>query len=345
MIDALAELIEASVQIPDEKVMSHGRMSQVRHIIQVDETSFQAQFTPQQLKTIESHEMASIVDELMSAIGLQRFRFAERQSKGTSQSGLEKLPESELQLTHMLFSCSGIGDYDVCRNLSRIAASVCDTWLDILAHVPPRQPETGAINLLLKGAGHPSVNLCAICLQVLTRMMPIVPSLAQELLPILQRRAITPHHLQDGIIRLDALDLCGVTFQEFQNFRETVLSEALVVCWRGYGGHFMDSCTSAVEEFCSFSSSGNVSLQLEAALFCIEQIAKEALDARRQFAHNEQMARLLSALPTKPPSLMANHVTRERMCRFIRKVSFVGCAPCLAYDIVASSILIASLSF
>jgi hypothetical protein len=87
VIDALAELIEATVQISDDKVMSHGRMSQVRHIIQVDEASFQAQFTPQQLKTIESHEMSSIVDELMSAIGLQRFRFTERQSNGTSLAG------------------------------------------------------------------------------------------------------------------------------------------------------------------------------------------------------------------------------------------------------------------
>ena len=87
VIDALAELIEATVQISDDKVMSPGRMSQVRHIIQVDEASFQAQFTPQQLKTIESHEMASIVDELMSAIGLQRFRFTERQSNGTSLAG------------------------------------------------------------------------------------------------------------------------------------------------------------------------------------------------------------------------------------------------------------------
>ena len=81
VIDALAELIEATVQhISDEKIMS--RMSQVRFIIHVDESSLQAQFTPQQLKTIESHEMASIVDELIVAIGLQRFRFAESQSKG-----------------------------------------------------------------------------------------------------------------------------------------------------------------------------------------------------------------------------------------------------------------------
>jgi hypothetical protein len=32
---------------------------------------------------IESKEMSSIVDELVSAIGLQRFRFTERQNNGT----------------------------------------------------------------------------------------------------------------------------------------------------------------------------------------------------------------------------------------------------------------------
>jgi hypothetical protein len=90
VIDALAELIDATVQISDERAMSRGRMNQVRRIIQVDEATFQAQFTPHQLKTIESHEMASIVDELISAIGLQRFRFAERQSKGTPRSSFQR---------------------------------------------------------------------------------------------------------------------------------------------------------------------------------------------------------------------------------------------------------------
>ena len=82
VIDALAELIETTILISDEKVMSTGRMNQVRYIIQVDKVSFQAEFSSQQLKLVESREMALIVDELMSAIGLQRFRFTDRQNKG-----------------------------------------------------------------------------------------------------------------------------------------------------------------------------------------------------------------------------------------------------------------------
>jgi len=320
VIDALAELIEATVQISDAKVMSQGRMNQVRHIVQVDEQSFQAQFTAQQLKTIESHEMASIVDELISAIGLQRFRFTERQNRGMNRERDCRI-SSPFASALTLFLAISTGDFDVCRNLTTIASSVCGTWLDILTQEgQTRQPEPGAVALLLKAAGHPSVNLCAISLNALIRMIPTMPSLAHELLPTLQRRAITPHCLRNGRISLDAADVCGVSYDEFQNFRENVLKEALVLCWRAHGNHFMDSCTSAVEEFCSVSSSNGVSLQLEAALFCIEKIADEALDSHNAFPHHEQMKRLLSALSLKPASLMINSLSRERMCSFLRKV-------------------------
>jgi hypothetical protein len=82
LIDALADFVESTAILSDEKIMSLGRMNQVKHIIQPDMTSFQAQITGQQLKMIESREMISIVDDLISAIGLQRFRFVDRQNKG-----------------------------------------------------------------------------------------------------------------------------------------------------------------------------------------------------------------------------------------------------------------------
>lgn len=188
-----------------------------------------------------------------------------------------------------------------------------------------RKPESGAVALLLKAAGHPSVNLSAISLQVLNRMVSVFPSLANELLPTLQRRAITPHNIKNGRISLDAADVCGVNFIEFENFRANVLTDALVSCWKAYSNHFMDSCTSAVEEFCSVSSNNGVSLQLEAALFCIEKVADDALSLEHPFPHNEQMKRLLSALSLKPPGLMMNTLTRERMCRFLRKVRSFDC--------------------
>jgi hypothetical protein len=82
VVDVLAELVETTILLTDEKIMSEGRMNQVRYIIQVDESSFQAQFSASQLKSIETKEMETIVDELVSAVALQRFRFTERQKNG-----------------------------------------------------------------------------------------------------------------------------------------------------------------------------------------------------------------------------------------------------------------------
>jgi hypothetical protein len=154
----------------------------------------------------------------------------------------------------------------------------------------------------------------------LIRLVPLVPSLAHEVLPALQRRAIIPHHTIDNGFDLDAPDICGVNLYDFQVFRDQVLGEALVVCWKQGGDHYMDSCTSAVEEFCLTSSSEHVSLQLEAALFCVEVIADEIYASLNVFPHDSQLKRLLDALSSKPKSLMANHVTRETMCRFLKKV-------------------------
>lgn len=85
VVDALAELIEVVVPLSDEKVMSEGRMHQVRHILQVDDLEFRSKFSPEQLKLIEFQEMGAIVGELVSAISLQRFRFVERQNNGTNE--------------------------------------------------------------------------------------------------------------------------------------------------------------------------------------------------------------------------------------------------------------------
>jgi hypothetical protein len=50
--------------------------------MQVDEASFRSNISAVQLLSIESKEMASILEELVSAIGLQRFRFVDRQTNG-----------------------------------------------------------------------------------------------------------------------------------------------------------------------------------------------------------------------------------------------------------------------
>jgi len=82
VIEALADLIENLVLKAADNPVSPDRMTQVRYLLQVDEESFHARFNGDQLKTIELKEMESIVEELVSSIGLQRFRFIERQRNG-----------------------------------------------------------------------------------------------------------------------------------------------------------------------------------------------------------------------------------------------------------------------
>ena len=82
VVDALAELVEYGVamQVMDE--VSEQRMTQVRYIMQVDEEAFRSSITSEQLLVIERKEMGVIIEELVSSVGLQRFRFVDRQAKG-----------------------------------------------------------------------------------------------------------------------------------------------------------------------------------------------------------------------------------------------------------------------
>jgi hypothetical protein len=82
VVDALAQLLETLVAEAVRNPIPADRMNQVRYIIQVDLSNFQARFSLDQLKVIEMKEMEVIVGELVSAVGLQRFRFTERQNCG-----------------------------------------------------------------------------------------------------------------------------------------------------------------------------------------------------------------------------------------------------------------------
>jgi len=291
-IDALADLVEAATKKETTAYVLGERMNQVRYIMQVDEASFTSSFSADQLISIETKEMESIMDELVSAIGLQRFRFVERQNNG---------------------------DHDVCRSLARIAASVCLSSLRAVSQGQPLKTESGLVDMIMKAVAHASVNICGIGLEVLTQLVKVEKTLAMPLLPILQRRAITPHHMVSGAPSLSASDICGVNFHEFQNFREHLLSGALVACYLGSPDNYMDSCTSAVEEFCASDATIDVSLHLEAALFCLGTVADEALSLHHPFAHSCQLDRCIKALAVKPCSLTENPLTLAQMCLFLRK--------------------------
>lgn len=217
-----------------------------------------------------------------------------------------------------------VGDHDVCRSLVRIASALSSAAIKSATdHGHPPKNEVGLIDLLMKGAAHPSVNISGIALGALAQVVRLDMSLGLQLLPLLQRRAITPHHVVSGAPYLAASDICGVNFHEFQIFRETILTDALVACYEGTSANYMDSCTSAVEEFCSENASSQVSLHLEAALFCIGAVAEIALRASEggTFSHSAQLERCTSALAAKPSSMMTNPLTLAQVCRFLKKVS------------------------
>ena len=86
VLDALAETIEMVARVAAEELATNGHMEQTRYIFGADEGSFGAQVLREQRITIDAREMAPIVQELVSAVGLQSFRFTERQSLGKAGS-------------------------------------------------------------------------------------------------------------------------------------------------------------------------------------------------------------------------------------------------------------------
>lgn len=299
VIDSLAGLIESVVNKHQELTVSDEHMSQVRYIMQVDEASFRSHISKEQLITIESKEMLSILEELNSAIGLQRFRFMDRQKSG---------------------------DESVCRNLARIGSSIAS---GCIKGSPGNSNEAGSLSmgrglqtLLMQAASHPSVNVCGIAIDVLKRFLPTENGLEGQLLPILQRRAITPYHVSNGVLSLEASDVCGVDYIEFENFRSTVLTDALIGCLKWDGKQFLASCTNAVDEFCAAAPSVHASFHLEAALFCIEAVhghVAESNVAASIVAASIQTC--IHALARKPQTLMANSLTLVRANNLIHNVS------------------------
>ena len=218
---------------------------------------------------------------------------------------------------------SFLGDDDVCRNLARIAASICTACTKLSTQGQHIRAGPGLLDLLIKAASHPSVSICGISIDVLAALASSENGLANQLLPVLQRRAITPHHFLQGSPSINASDICGVSYQEFELFRQTSLQQALLACYRSNGDNYMASCTSAVEEFCTPASGIQVSFHLEAVLFCVGAVSEDVTATSESSAsRSEYLERCTVALAAKPATLMENPLTLSQACRFLRKVSF-----------------------
>ncbi len=173
--------------------------------------------------------------------------------------------------------------------------------------------------------------------------------LATKLLPMLQGKAIIP----PSLVGLTSQDECDVDYDEFERFREHLLNEILISCYTSNRVYYIESCTCAVEEFCSFSASPQTAYQLEAALFCLGAVSIDASKrallvnaspaaqeaaakacklrntesisveniAQDSSKHDEHLARTIRALCKAPESVLSNPMFLSQMCRFIGKVS------------------------
>jgi hypothetical protein len=75
VLDVLAETIELLALDASGKPMSVGQMEHARYIMGVDSDTFRAMYSAYQLRKIDSKLMVCMVQQLASAIGLQRFRY------------------------------------------------------------------------------------------------------------------------------------------------------------------------------------------------------------------------------------------------------------------------------
>jgi len=267
-------------------------------------------------------EREGIVTELVSGIGLQRLRFAARLA---------------------------IGDSGICRCLVSIARCLTVSSQSIIRSGRMKGRETGMIELLLKAASHPSIIVCGIALESLYTLVTSSSALSMRLLTVLQGRAIVP----PSLVGMSTPDDCAVDFDEFQRFRAYQLTNVLMACYISNRAYYVESCASAVEEFCASAANPQLPYQLEAALFCLSAVAidasKRALlltatpatqiaaakacasehydtaamdtnaiaeDAKR---HNEQLVRCIRALAKVPTVALSNPLALSQMCHFIGK--------------------------
>jgi hypothetical protein len=211
-----------------------------------------------------------------------------------------------------------IGDLEVCRNLARMGASICEACKAVTTLKSPVAIGPGLLDLLLKGAAHPSVDVSGIALEALTEEVSSETGLVHKLLPILQGRAITPHvfhNHQVPSIRLENQPDYG-GYDAFDHFRTTSLADCLKACFLAQPEVYMTSCVAAIEEFCRPDASPNVSFHLEAALFCVGTVAEVAADSDM----TEYLEECNSALSRRGPSMDSNPLTLSQACRFVQKV-------------------------
>ena len=221
----------------------------------------------------------------------------------------------------------------MCSSLVRLAVSITNITLEGIVTGRIQASTAAVVDLLMKAGANPMVHVSAGAIHMLSKIVAVDHSLSARLLPLLQHRAIIPYIMKGQVPSLGAAEVSGVDFPEYEAFRDITLREALTACFVQNPSYFLDSCTSAVEEFCSSSSTVEVSFQLEAALFCIRMAANGILSddtwrseglpergAGKSASPDDQLRRCTKSLAIKPAFLAANPLALAQLNRFIGQV-------------------------
>eukprot|EP00563_Minutocellus_polymorphus_P006543 CAMPEP_0181034076 /NCGR_PEP_ID=MMETSP1070-20121207/7616_1 /TAXON_ID=265543 /ORGANISM="Minutocellus polymorphus, Strain NH13" /LENGTH=1222 /DNA_ID=CAMNT_0023111583 /DNA_START=327 /DNA_END=3995 /DNA_ORIENTATION=- len=321
VIDAAAELLDTLLKKNAEDTATMESLSLVSTFMQsVSGGSAAAGLVQtEEAMRLKEAERDVILVELVSAVGLQRLRFDSASSAA-------------------------------CRCLARIAAAIALAAQSSIRSGKMGRASNGLLELLLKGAAHPSIHVCGICLEAIPSLIAPGSNYSDRLLPILQQRAIVPATLRGNRAGAGGQD-ADVDFHEYTSFRENLLSAALAACYKNNRSFYMESCASAIDEFCAAPLTPQLPFQLEAALFCLcavsmdaskrallvgaspaaqsaaakasvalgqAQTADIAADAKK---HDEELAKCTFSIAQNPATATSNPLTLAQMCRFIAKYS------------------------
>lgn len=227
----------------------------------------------------EVEDRDAILIELVSAIGLQRFRFTSRLSSG---------------------------DSGVCRCLASIALSIASASQTLMRSGKLNGTEKGMVTLLLTAISHSSLNVYSLALESFKYLINPTNDLSTRLLPLLQSKVITP----PSLVGLSSHHSVDIDFHEFERFREYQLAEILSMCYVHCRSYYIDSCCMAIGEFCSAAPNPHTSFQMEAALFCLCTVSVDT--SKRALLADASPASIKAAAKACSMQQPGNHNINEK---------------------------------
>jgi hypothetical protein len=151
----------------------------------------------------------------------------------------------------------------------RIARSIIQPSQQLLRSGKLQGSEDGMIDLLKNAVMHHHLSVYSIAIDALKSTLN--EETASDLLILLQGKAVIP----PSLVGLSE-DLIDIDLDEFERFREHQLADTLNECYVYCRSFYIESCCTAIEEFCSKSPTPLLSYTLEAAIFCLNSVSIDA---------------------------------------------------------------------